>query len=80
MDKQLHTSGSSAPGSGLYALAILLANLNYHGIYDCLIQVTISGILGGGLWIATQAVNEYRKERKEHKRILKERNARNLSK
>jgi hypothetical protein len=73
MDKQLHQSGS-APGSGLYALSILLANLNYHGIYDCLIQVTISGILGGGLWIATQAVNEYRKERKEQKRLAKDRN------
>jgi hypothetical protein len=76
MDKQLQTSGT-APGSGLYALSILLANLNYHGFYDCLIQVTISGILGGGLWIATQAVNEYRKERKERKRIRKGRNIRN---
>jgi hypothetical protein len=71
MDKQLHSSGSSS-GSGLYALSILLANLNYHGIYDCLIQVTISGILGGGLWIATQAVNEYRKERKEQKRKVRQ--------
>ena len=71
MDKQLQSSGSSAPGSGLYALSILLANLNYHGIYDCLIQVTISGILGGSLWIATQAVNEYRKERKERKKTRK---------
>jgi hypothetical protein len=71
MDKQLHESGSSS-GSGLYALAILLANLNYHGIYDCLVQVTISGILGGGLWIATQAANEYRKERKEHKRNVRQ--------
>jgi hypothetical protein len=67
MDKQLQSSGSSS-GSALYALSILLANLNYHGIYDCLIQVTVSGILGGGLWIATQAVNEYRKERWEKRK------------
>jgi hypothetical protein len=76
MDKQLHQNGS-ASGSGLYALSILLANLNSHGLYECLIQVTISGILGGGLWIATQAVNEYRKERKDRKRISREKTPRN---
>jgi hypothetical protein len=70
MDKQLQTSNSSS-SSGLMAISILFANLDFTGFYDCALKAAIGGIVGGAIWIGTQALNEYRKERKEARKVSK---------